>query len=352
MSKILGLVIKIFMISLLLFIVYCLTIGRSFGVDLVNRVIGMYYVHKGDKAFREYNMQDAVNAYEHGLKLFPAHYEAWLNLGNIYVAYEDYYAAAQAYQNAIIAKDNYTMARMNLGIITAEKLGDFDSAIQQYKHIIEAKHFLVSIPFVYDNKKSETTNKAIAYYNMGRAYSQKAFYMPEEKNKEKRAMLEQASIAYENAVKILANSYDINYNLALTYHQLRDYRRAGQYYCKAIECEPMHYESHYNLGLMLKHLNQRAYSIDELEKAAVLATGKYSAHAKYIFDVLSSVSAENIQKDSETSIQDKIKLGKDKEEEQPVILINGKITPTDEADIAITENFRKCRSKNIFESNG
>lgn len=352
MSKILGLVIKIFMISLLLLLIYGLIIDKTFGADLVNRVVGMYYVHKGDKAFREYNMQEAVNAYEHGLQLFPAHYEAWLNLGNIYVAYEDYYAASQAYQNALFAKDNYTMARMNLGIITAEKLGDFDSAIQQYKQIIDSKHFLISIPFVYDNKKSETTNKAIAYYNMGRAYSQKAFYMSEEYNKEKRALLEQASIAYENAVNILPNNYDINYNLALTYHQLRDYRRAGQYYCKAIECEPLHYESHYNLGLMLKHLNQRAYSIDELEKAAVLATGKYSTHAKYIFDVLSSVSAENLEKDSETMIEDKIKLGKDNEEEQPVIFINGKIKPTDEAEVAIIENFRKCRSKNIFESNG
>ena len=82
----------------------------------------MYHVNIGDKAFKAHNMQDAVNAYQHGLTLFPGHYEAWLNLGNIYVAYEDYFSAAQAYQNAILAKDNYTPARMNLGIITAEKL--------------------------------------------------------------------------------------------------------------------------------------------------------------------------------------------------------------------------------------
>ena len=67
-------------------------------------------------------MQEAINYYQAALKLFPEHYEAWLNLGNIYVAYEDYYSATQAYENAIMAKDNYTIARMNLGIITAEKL--------------------------------------------------------------------------------------------------------------------------------------------------------------------------------------------------------------------------------------
>ena len=141
--------------------------------------MGMYYVHIGDEAYRKNDMQEAVDAYQNGLKLFPEHYEAWLNLGNIYVAYEDYYSAAQAYQNAILAKENYTLARMNLGIISAEKLGDFDSAIAEYQSIIDSKRFLLSIPFLFNNKKSETDNKAIAYYNMIRAYSQKAFYLPQ-----------------------------------------------------------------------------------------------------------------------------------------------------------------------------
>ena len=212
MGKLLSLIMKIFFIVLAIFLIYCATIGREFGIKQVNTIMGMYYVHVGDEAYRNNNMQEAVDAYQNGLNLFPEHYEAWLNLGNIYVAYEDYYSAAQAYQNAILAKENYTLARMNLGIISAEKLGDFDSAIAEYQSIVDSKHFLLSIPFVFDNKKSETDNKAIAYYNMGRAYSQKAFYLPQNKKKEKKELLGQAAVAYEKAHEITKTDYDSNYN--------------------------------------------------------------------------------------------------------------------------------------------
>ena len=189
MGKILDIIIKIFLGLIVLFLLYCLTFGRDFGMQQINKIRGMYFVHVGDVAFKERRMQDAIDAYQTGLDLFPQHYEAWLNLGNIFVAYEDYFSATQAYQNAILAKDNYTVARMNLGIITAEKLGDFDSAIMQYEAIISSQHRLIAIPFVFNNKKSETSNKAIAYYNMGRAYSQKALFLSKDRKKEKKELL-------------------------------------------------------------------------------------------------------------------------------------------------------------------
>ncbi|MBR1943425.1 tetratricopeptide repeat protein [bacterium] len=363
MGKVLDIIIKIVAVILILFILYCLTFGRDFGMKQVNKVIGMYYVNVGDKAFKKHNMQEAINAYENGLHLFPEHYEAWLNLGNIYVAYEDYFSATQAYENAILAKNNYSLARMNLGIITAEKLGDFDSAIDQYQRIIMAKQHLITIPFVYDNKKSETANKAIAYYNMGKAYSQKALYLPKEKKNEKRELLDKAAQAYENAVKIVKNDYNMFYNLALTYHILGDYRKAGEYYCSAIDVGPMNYEAHYNLGLMLRHLNQETYAIDELEKAAVLATSNDSAHSKYIFDILSAVSMEALQKGMPNKIieQDNDKNNKKKDNkknqqdeqitDEPIMLVKGKVSAGEEKDTAIIESFKKCSSKHLFDLN-
>ena len=367
MSKILDILIKIFLGLIVLFLLYCATLGRDLGMQQVNKVKGMYYVHLGDKAFKERRMQDAIDAYQTGLDVFPQHYEAWLNLGNIFVAYEDYFSATQAYQNAILAKDNYTVARMNLGIITAEKLGDFDSAIMQYEAIVAAQHKLIAIPFVFNNKESETANKAIAYYNMGRAYSQKALYLPKERKKEKRELLGKAAVAYEHAVQIIKDNYDMNYNLALTYHLLGDYRKAGQFYCKAIETEPMNYEAHYNLGLMLKHLHQDTYAIDELEKAAVLSSSGAQAHSKYIFEVLSSVSMDALQKGLPAKISDlleeemkknpveakkiekeKQKAKKDKKEKSSSV-IKGNANSTESGDEAVVENFRKCNSKHLFE---
>ncbi len=369
MGKILDIIIKISAAIIVVFILYCCTIGREFGIKQVHKILGMYHVNVGDKAFKKHNMQDAINAYETGLELFPEHYEAWFNLGNIYVAYEDYFSATEAYQNAIKAKNNYTQARMNLGIITAEKLGDFDEAINQYQRIINSKHFLISIPFVYDNKKSETANKAIAYYNMGKAYSQKALYLPNKLKTEKKELLHKAAKAYENAVEIIKDDYNMYYNLALTYHILGDYRKAGQYYCSAIETSPMQYEAHYNLGLMLKHLRQETYAIDELEKAAVLSTSSYSSHSQYIFDVLSSVSMDALQKGLPNNIDkliaqqeqkekeknkksdNKKATEKTKQDEDSVFLINGKITVDDDKDQTVINNFKKCPSKSLFEMN-
>ena len=49
-------------------------------------------------------------------------------MGNLYVAFEDFYDAKDAYEKALSIKPNYIMARMNYGIIETEKLGDFDEA--------------------------------------------------------------------------------------------------------------------------------------------------------------------------------------------------------------------------------
>ena len=360
MGKILDIIIKITTLLLILFIVYCLTIGREFGLKQVHKVMGMYYVNEGDKAFKTHKMQDAINAYQRGLQLFPDHYEAWLNLGNIYVAYEDYYSATQAYEHAILANKNYTLARMNLGIVTAEKLGDFDGAISQYKSIVDTKKKLISIPFVYNNKKSETANRAIAYYNMGKAYSQKALYTPIEKKNEKKELLGKAANAYENAVSIVKDNYNMFYNLALTYHLLGDYRKAGQYYCEAIEVGPMNYEAHYNLGLMLKHLHQEIYAIDELEKAAILAASGSQSNPQYILDILSSVTMDARQKGitkkiTESDKDKKSKSNDNKEDiqntDEQIMPVNGKILSDDKnKDDVIIETFKKCNSKYLFNT--
>ena len=350
-SRLLNLIIKCFLVFVLIFLLYCTLINRKFGMAQVNKVIGVYYIHVGDKALKKHNMQKAINAYQTGLNKFPGHYEAWLNLGNIYVAYEDYYSATKAYENAILAKNNYTPARMNLGIITAEKLGNFDNAIVQYKSIISAKHRLITIPFVFDNKKSETANIAIAYYNMGRAYSQKAFYTPKEHQSEKTKLLRNAAAAYENAIKIVKNNYEMFYNLALTYHLLGDYNKAGLNYCKAIDLSPMEYEAHYNLGLLLKHIKKPQYAVDELEKAVVLSTGNISKNSNYIFEILNLVSMDaKLMNEENINLQNETEDINKQTQSPEISLSRGKIVISEEDDEKILESFRKCNSKVLFES--
>ena len=126
---------------------------------------GMYYIYKGDQAYSQDNMAKTLDYYKEGLRLYPEHYEAWFNLGNIYAVYEDYFSAVDAYEHAIKYNPKFVMARMNLGIVYSEDLGFFDEAIEQFDTVTQIRLFKLWIPFVYSNVKSvkdlHTTTKAL-----------------------------------------------------------------------------------------------------------------------------------------------------------------------------------------------
>lgn len=315
-------------------------------VKQYHKGLGMYDVYKGDKAYRHNQLQTAIDYYNKGLSLYPEHYEAWFNLGNIYVVYEDYFSAVDAYTNAIQYNKNFTLARMNLGIILSQKLGDFDGAIEQYNAIINSKGFLWFIPFVFSNKKSEKINRGIAYYNMGVAYREKSLYQEDNKVKSIE-YLNKAIESYNNAAKILKDDYDTHYNLALAYHLAQDYSNAGLTYCKAIEIKPMNYEAHYNLAILLKHLKKYKEAYNEAEKATILVTNNNSNTSSYVFDVLNQISRILV-------IDDQYKYLVEKIDNEPtsgeLTYVNGKIVATDALDRAMLKNFSNCETKEFFKN--
>ena len=100
---------------------------------------------------------------------------------------------------------------MNYGIISAEKLGDFDGAIDQYNKIISIrKKKLAYTLYILNNLSSYKRNIGLAYYNKGVAYRQKSTYV-EHSSQEREAFLKQSIDAYKEAVKILRNDYDARY---------------------------------------------------------------------------------------------------------------------------------------------
>lgn len=312
------------------------------------KALGMYYVYKGDKAYKHDDLQSAIENYNKGIFYFPGHYGAQFNLGNIYVVYEDYYAAADAYENAIKYNKNFTLARMNLGIISAEKLGDFDGAIKQYDAIVNSKRHLLDIPFIFSNKKSEKFNKGLAYYNMGVAYREKSIYEDQKKEYSSK-YLEKAIESYNNASKILKDDYDTTYNLALAYQLAGDYQNAGLNYCRSIDLKPMNYEAHYNLAVLLRHLKMYKESYDELEKATVLITGKNENPntTSYVFDILNDVSGLLINNDGYKYLIEKLD---DEPSGEGITYVNGKIVATDALDRAILKNFKTCESEKFFKN--
>lgn len=258
-----GIFILVFLLSIFVF--------WGWYVKQVNKLWGLYYVNEGDKAYRSHKLEKAIKFYKQGLEKYPEHSLARCNLGNIYVKYEDYYSAVEQYEEALKYDPKFIVCRMNLGIVSAEKLSDFDKAIREYQTIIDTNRVTVHIPLIFDSVKSTRENKTIAWYNMGLAYRGKSMLLGE-KTHASNDYLEKAIDAYKKALKRKKNSYNINYNYALANHIFGNYKEAGLSYCKAIEEEPMAFDAHYNLAILLRKLGKLRESQEELERQCLLST--------------------------------------------------------------------------------
>ena len=361
-KKTIILLLKILSIVLLI----CLIVFKHnwLQINVINRCEGMFFVYKGDRAYRKHKLSYAIQYYRKGLALYPKHYTAWYNLGNIFVVYEDYYSASEAYTEAIKHNKKYVVARMNLGIILAEKLGNFDAAIEQYDAIINTKYHIWAIPFIFSNRTSSKTNKGLAYYNRGRAFREKATYLPDEQRNLTVPLLLKSADSYEKACKILKKNSDARYNLALVYHLLGNYRDAGKNYCKAIELAPMNYEAHYNLAILLRRMKRFKASLEELEKASLLiSTSDTTVNAEYIFGILADVSRSYVDYkydpayrkiyESDTDNQEvsiKKRKGKKADETESFIDDKGKVSPTNSLDKSIMLNMSRCAGYSYFRN--
>ena len=344
-KKILSKLFVLILIALLVLLgYYC----RDKIKSAVMKMKGVYYIYKGDQAYAQDNMAKTLDYYNMGLGLYPAHYEAWFNLGNIYAVYEDYYSAVDAYQHAIKYNPKFVMARMNLGIVYSEDMGFFDEAIEQFDEVTKIRLLRLWIPFVYSNVKSVRANRGLAYFNKGVAYKQKAMYLPLEKKYLAYQYLGEAIEAYTKSLKFLKKNFDIYFNRAVAHHLRGEYRDAGLDYCKAIKTEPMRYEAHYNLAVLHRHMKHYRESINELEKAALLVTegsGDTSLQSAYIFNLLNEVSRRFITSDD---------FGTQRLTDEPTTgitytYINGRIVADEQFDKAMMNNFKTCAGFEVFK---
>ena len=361
----------LFSIAMIAAIVVGVFYHQQFMLHQLDKIKGMYYVYKGDKAYKVMDTKKAITNYNTGLNFYPKHFGAWYNLGNIYVAYEDYSSALYAYAQAFKYNPKMMIARINYGIVSSEMLGDFDSAIKQYDEVIRTKRKLIDIPYIYNNKVSYKKNKAIAYYNKGVTYRLKALYTTEDWEIQRKYMA-QAIRAYERSIKIDENSYDAQYNLGIAYHTTGDYQRAGKCYCKAISIAPMNYEAHYNLAILLRKMGKYDDAYDEIEKTTTLITAlnENSAIQQYVSIVLNDITRsvygngeyrtklENAIAAEESLIKNnstKYKNNKKKKEKSNKSIISKgifshreKAETDDNTDKIIYSNFGTCPSMSYF----
>jgi len=306
-----------------------------------NHAVSFYYIWQGDVNYRQSHLQEAIDNYNIALKLYPEHVKGQYNLGNIYVAYEDYNSAVTCYEKALSVDPNYINARINLGIILSEQLTQADRAIIEYLKAVNSDGFAIKIPFIYDSDSSKKSDKAAAYYNLGLAYKAKSLLIG---NKDSaRQYLLKAAESYRESLKLNQNIYRTHFNLALTLQLLGNFTEAKEEYCKAINLEPLRYEAHYNLAVLLKQESKYTESIKELEKAGlILDTNGDADKTQYIYQILNEVSQRAIAK-KETP--NKAVTGNNDKPQTPdnnITYLNGKVIATESLEKAIIENMRTC----------
>lgn len=362
---------KVFTGILILLFLLSIFVYWGWYVKQVNKVYGLYYVYQGDKAYKSDKLEKAIKFYRHGLEKYPEHSLARCNLGNIYVKYEDYLSAVEQYEEALKHDPKFIVCRMNLGIVSAEKLSDFDKAIREYQTILETKRATFHIPLIFDSVKSTKENKTIALYNMGLAYRGKSILVGEQSHLSN-SYLEKAIECYQKALKRKKDSYKINYNYALANHLIGNYKEAGLGYCRAIELEPMTFDAHYNLSILLKKIGRLREAQDELEKSLLIVSGEQDPFiAKYIFNIYSEVIEKSAARGEykkgtgTTSPENQVKEGMHtphivseevENEDDPLgvnhlTYVNGKVeVDSEEIDKFMKESFSRCNAKKIFEN--
>lgn len=339
--------VRVVSLVLLVLLIISFFVFPEFYKTQLNKIQSFYFVYQGDKAYKQHKLQAAIDNYTKALELHPKHYRARYNLANLYVAYEDYYSALENYKLALELKPDFMIARIDYAIVLSEATFNYDKAIEEYDTAIKKAPKWMYIPFIIDNKKTYKYNKGVAYYNQGLAWRGKSLIFGQDKYKSRKFLLS-AVESYEKALKSI-KEYDIYYNLGIANQLLKRNFAAGRSYCKAIEMEPMNYEAHYNLAILLKSMKKYSDSAEEFIKAGLLLDSKGDSNkTRYVYDVLNEVNARLALDPDYLPLKQKL----DEEEfgNGKVTYIHGKLVISEEFDKAMFKNFKTCANKELFES--
>ena len=327
---------KVSMAGLLAILALVLFFFWDFIILSVHHCIAFYLVERGDKAYQNAQYIDAINNYERALEFYPEHYRARYNLGNIYVAYEDYERAAECYEEALVYKKDFLKARINFGIILVDGLKQIDKAIEQYQIAVKTNSLNPA------KLKENKADRAIAYYNMGLAYKDKSLLLGYDRIAS-REQLENAALAYVESLRLRGEDYDTYYNLALTYQLLGNFDGARKYYCKAINMQPFNYEAHYNFAILLSQKEEYFESIEELEKAGIILDSKGDSYRTYfVYGILNDVSQKAILKQGLGAFLANSDKHLDYKPDE-IRYVDGKVYISDKLDRRILNNMQSCQ---------
>lgn len=225
--------------------------------------------------------KQAYNYYIKAINTNPKYIFTYINLGNLLKDTNNYKAAIKVYSDGLkIDPKNYHFYN-NIGMVY-EKVKDYNKAIQSYKEAVKinpkfdkgVNNIGVVLYKQKEYKKAIEIFKIALkinpkyyelYSNIGACYNKIKMYDQ---------AIESLNIAIEKNPKN-AGAYT---NLGNVYNKLKDYKKAAKLHEKSIELDPKGSNAYSNVGTSYKHLGQTKKSIDAYKKAIALDPNFVNAH--------------------------------------------------------------------------
>lgn len=144
------------------------------------------YREEGEAFYKARRYNEAIEAFNHSLRLNPAQPVVHFNLGVVYGDLQQYEEAIKAYREAVRLKSDYPLAYFNMGNAYTDT-GEHGKAIEAFREasqldsIAPAAHYNSGVAYIELDQQDEAIKSfkeairlqpehAAAYYNLGIAY--------------------------------------------------------------------------------------------------------------------------------------------------------------------------------------
>lgn len=184
---------------------------------------------------REYNR--AVEECQKALQFDPEFAPAYNQLALVYMETKRYQKAEETFNKALEIQPVYPEVFNNMGVLF-NRQEKFPEAIAFFEKALSVED--------YQTPENALTNLGYAHYRMGNLARAKAFH--------------------QKALDIVPLFCLASKNMGDVYAKEKSYRKAADYFDKAVTNCPLYQESQYKLGLALMKLGRRDVAKVELEK--------------------------------------------------------------------------------------
>jgi Tfp pilus assembly protein PilF len=184
---------------------------------------------------------DSIQKYLQAITLDPGRYEAYSALGDVYLKQKNYKLAVENYEKALELNPGIVKAMFNLAV-SYNNLDLYDNALVNFKKVLEiqpgnfeANYHLANIHFLLNDFP-----EALSYYEKSLELAKKS----------------------KNNFEIAR----INYNIANTYKAQKTYTNAVRYYKEAIKLYKEFADAHYNLAATYVDMNEPKKAIEQFKE--------------------------------------------------------------------------------------